>query len=278
MLVNVNPIMAAIVEAADTLNTAPDDYINPDDGLKYCGKCHTRRQKKIELLGEMRTVPVMCQCMIEAEQAEKAQSRAKRIAKERSLSLMEEADAECTFTNDDRKNPVLSDAVRRYADNFYEMRQKNIGLLLHGPVGTGKTFYAACIANELLEKEVSVKMTNFTRIINDMQSTFDGRQEYLDSLNRNNLLIIDDLGVERESEYMQEQVYNIIDARYRAGRPLIVTTNISLEEIKNPKNVQRQRIYDRVLELCHPVKVDGTSRRRRAVIDHYAERNRLLGI
>ena len=111
-----------------------------------------------------------------------------------------------------------------------------------------------------------------------MQSTFDGRQEYLDSLNRNNLLIIDDLGVERESEYMQEQVYNIIDARYRAGRPLIVTTNISLEEIKNPKNVQRKRIYDRVLELCHPVKVDGTSRRRRAVIDHYAERNRLLGI
>ena len=41
MFVNVNPIMAAIVEAAETLNTAPDDYINPDDGLKYCGKCHT---------------------------------------------------------------------------------------------------------------------------------------------------------------------------------------------------------------------------------------------
>lgn len=268
-------VIDQIVAAAPPMKSG--DYVG-EDGLVYCGKCHTRRQKKIELLGEMWTVPVMCQCMIEAEKAEKAQSRAKRIAKERSLSLMEEADAECTFTNDDRKNPVLSDAVRRYADNFYEMRQKNIGLLLHGPVGTGKTFYAACIANELLEKEVSVKMTNFTRIINDMQSTFDGRQEYLDSLNRNNLLIIDDLGVERESEYMQEQVYNIIDARYRAGRPLIVTTNISLEEIKNPKNVQRKRIYDRVLELCHPVKVDGTSRRRRAVIDHYAERNRLLGI
>ena len=44
MSVNVNPIMAAIVEAADTLNTAPDDYINPDDGLKYCGKCHTPKE------------------------------------------------------------------------------------------------------------------------------------------------------------------------------------------------------------------------------------------
>lgn len=255
----------------------PGDYMG-EDGLMYCGKCNTRRQKRIELLGELRTVPVMCKCMVDEYEAEKVRDRKKRIDRARRLSLMEEADAECTFDNDDRKNPALSDAMRRYADGFYQMRQQNIGLLLHGPVGTGKTFYAACIANALLEKEVSVKMTNFTRIINDMQSTFDGRQEYLDSLNQNNLLIIDDLGVERESEYMQEQVYNIIDARYRAGRPLIVTTNISLEEIKNPKNVQRQRIYDRVLELCHPVKVEGTSRRRRAVIDHYAERNRLLGI
>ena len=255
----------------------PGDYMG-EDGLMYCGKCNTRRQKRIELLGELRTVPVMCKCMVDEYEAEKVRDRKKRIDRARRLSLMEEADAECTFDNDDRKNPALSDAMRRYADGFYQMRQQNIGLLLHGPVGTGKTFYAACIANALLEKEVSVKMTNFTRIINDMQSTFDGRQEYLDSLNQNNLLIIDDLGVERESEYMQEQVYNINDPCYRAGRPLIVTTNISLEEIKNPKNVQRQRIYDRVLELCHPVTVEGTSRRPRAVIDHYAERNRLLGI
>ena len=44
MFVNVNPIVTAIVEAADTLNTAPEDYINPDDGLKYCGKCHTPKE------------------------------------------------------------------------------------------------------------------------------------------------------------------------------------------------------------------------------------------
>ena len=44
MLVNANPIMAAIVKAADTLNNSPDDYINPDDGLKYCGRCHTPKE------------------------------------------------------------------------------------------------------------------------------------------------------------------------------------------------------------------------------------------
>lgn len=268
-------VIDKIVAAAPPMQSG--DYMG-EDGLMYCGKCRTRRQTRVDVLGTIRTVPVMCQCMIEAREAEQAREKAARIDRARRISLMEEADAACTFENDDRKNPVVSDAMRRYADGFRQMWEKNIGLLLYGPVGTGKSFFAACVANALLEQEVSVKMTNFTRIINDMQSSFDGRQEYLDSLNRNNLLIIDDLGVERESEYMQEQVYNIIDARYRAGRPLIVTTNIPLEEIKNPKNVQRQRIYDRVLELCHPVKIDGTSRRRRAVIDHYAERNRLLGI
>lgn len=201
-----------------------------------------------------------------------------RLNKVRRRCLMEEADAACTFSNDDRSHPTISDAMKRYADNFQEMKAKNFGLLLYGPVGTGKTFYAACVANALIDREISVKMTNFTRIINDMQSSFDGRQEYLDALNRNSLLIIDDLGVERESEYMQEQVYNIIDARYRVGLPLIVTTNISLEEIKNPRNTQRQRIYDRVIEMCHPVKVEGGSRRRKAVIDHYAERRKMLGV
>ena len=44
MSVNVNPIIASIIDAAETLNTAPDDYINPDDGLKYCGKCHTPKE------------------------------------------------------------------------------------------------------------------------------------------------------------------------------------------------------------------------------------------
>ena len=44
MSVNVNPIMAAIVEAEDTLNNSPDDYINPDDELKYCGRCHTPKE------------------------------------------------------------------------------------------------------------------------------------------------------------------------------------------------------------------------------------------
>ena len=158
------------------------------------------------------------------------------------------------------------------------MRKNNTGLLLYGPVGTGKTFFSACIANALIDRGIPVMMTNFARIVDDLQGDFSGRGDYLRRLNSYPLLIIDDLGIERNSEYMQEQVYNIVDARYASERPLIVTTNISLEEIKNPQNEQRRRIYDRILEMCHPIKVDGQSRRRQAVRDKYAERNRLLGL
>lgn len=264
-----------IIKAAPPLQA--DDYMG-NDGLMYCGKCHTRRQMRIELLGEMRTVPIMCDCLKAEAQEEEARERAAAHDRKRRLWLQEPADAASTFQRDDRKNPIISDAMRRYADQFNEMERQNMGLLLYGPVGTGKTFYAACIANALIDHGRSAKMTNFSAIINKLQESFDGRQRFLDKLNRFDLLIIDDLGIERESEYMQEQVYNIIDARYKARRPLIVTTNISLDEIKNPKSVQRQRIYDRILQICHPVKIDGTSRRREAVRDHYAERNRMLGL
>ena len=68
MSVNVNPIMAAIVEAAETLNTAPDDYINPDDGLKYCGKCHTPKEAYFPEQYRKNGLdkhPVACKCAVE---------------------------------------------------------------------------------------------------------------------------------------------------------------------------------------------------------------------
>ena len=72
-----------------------------------------------------------------------------------------------TFENDNGRNPLISKA-KTYADKWSDMMSKNIGLLLWGEVGTGKTFFAACIANALVENCVSVKMTNFSTILNDL--------------------------------------------------------------------------------------------------------------
>ena len=102
-------------------------------------------------------------------------------------------------------------------------------------------------------------MTNFAKILNDLQAKYDGRNEYINYFCGFQLLIIDDLGVERGTEYGLEQLYNVIDSRYRTGKPFIVTTNLTLNEIKNTTDLSYKRIYDRVLEMCTPIRIDGAS-------------------
>lgn len=166
-----------------------------------------------------------------------------------------------TFANDHGKNPQMQ-LAQRYVAHWPEMREKNVGLLLWGGVGTGKSFMAGCIANALMEQEVAVCMTNFARIMNELNNAFSGRNEVVDRLCGYPLLVIDDFGVERGTEYALEQIYNIIDSRYRSRKPLIVTTNLTLTELKNPQDTAHARIYDRLLELCTPIACTGPSMRK----------------
>lgn len=169
------------------------------------------------------------------------------------------------FRNDNGSVPQLEQA-RRYAAHWKQMQEQNLGLLFWGKPGNGKTFAAACIANALLETEgmhiPTVKMTTFGTVLNRLPGmSAQEKTWYLGSFLSCDLLILDDLGMERQTDYAREQVFNIIDGRYLARRPLIVTTNLSLQELKHPKDMVEQRIYDRVLELCVPVCFDGESLR-----------------
>ena len=74
--------------------------------------------------------------------------------------------------------------------------------------------------------------------------------------------ILDDFGMERGTEYGLEQVYNVIDSRYRSRKPLIVTTNLTLEELQNPEDTPHARIYDRLIEMCSPVCITGENFRK----------------
>ncbi|EGF12674.1 replicative DNA helicase [Dialister micraerophilus DSM 19965] len=137
----------------------------------------------------------------------------------------------------------------------------------YGDVGSGKTYLACSIANELIErKQVKVKIMNLSQVINQIQkSAF--KLDYngiINNLSNIPLLILDDLGSERDTSYAREQVYNIINSRYLKGRPTIFTTNLSLEIIQNPNiDLEYQRIYSRILEMTIPVKVTGEDFRRK---------------
>ena len=75
-------------------------------------------------------------------------------------------------------------------------------------------------------------------------------------------MFLDDLGIERSTEYALEQVYAVIDERYKSGLPVIITTNLKIAEIRNPQDVAYARIYSRILEMCTPVRISGEDRRK----------------
>ena len=121
---------------------------------------------------------------------------------------------------------------------------------------------ALTIANALMEREISVCMTNFALILNDLAASYKDRNEYIARLCSFPLLILDDFGMERGTEYSLEQVYNVVDSRYRNRKPLIVTTNLTLEELQDPEDTAHSRIYDRLLEMCCPVFFTGENIRK----------------
>jgi DNA replication protein DnaC len=179
------------------------------------------------------------------------------VERNRSMGLPDPAQRKHTFENDLGYNPKQIAMAKQYVQHWEEFLASPTGLLLWGDVGTGKSFIAGCIANALLDKGVPVIMTNFARLLNKLTDMYSGdRNAYIDSFKRYPLMIIDDLGVERNSEFAREQVFSVIDSRYRSQLPMIVTTNLSLEELKDPTDLSRSRIYDRVLERCLPIRVN----------------------
>ena len=250
------------VIAAQQSRTEPSDY--EKDGFIYCGKCDTPKQCEVVLFGKRRIVPCLCKC--QNEQFEKDEKDKKELKKKMRINeIRDEAFQDgrmksWTFKNDDQKNLELSKRMRNYAKNFNEFQKNGRGLLLYGNTGNGKTFMGCCIVNFLIDAGFTALVKNFNSISNELFSE-QRKDEYMERLNRVSILMLDDLDIERESAYMNEVVYSVIDGRYRAKKPIIVTTNLSAAQMKNATTIEKQRIYSRLMDMCIPISVTGEDRR-----------------
>ena len=275
------PICTEIENLTHPVTLRQDEYLD-ESGLIYCSKCKTPRQKRIEAAGKRMEPRCMCACQA-AEHEQQEQERKHRefldmVERNRSVGLPDPELRKHTFENDLGYNPKQIQLAKQYVQHWEEFQKSSTGLLLFGNVGTGKSFIAGCIANALLDKGVPVIMTNFSRILNKLTDMYAGdRNAYIDSFNSFPLLIIDDLGVERNSEFAREQVFSVIDSRYRSQLPLIVTTNLTPEQMRTPEDLARARIYDRVLERCTPIRIDSQNIRKQNKVDNLKKSKRLLG-
>ena len=258
-----NPYAIMKTVAANGLRnqTRNDGDYEDENGILICGKCGEPRQRFMlfddptdddpEHKSELKVV-TMCRCEREEEEREKRKEEAakdmEKIQRLRNASLLDEKLRGATFgafkaTKYNERNLKL---CRRYAMKFDQMVEKDQGLIFWGSVGTGKSFAAACIANYLLDRKVPVVMTSFVKLLEVFQSGRDEETSILNRLGYAKLVIFDDLGAERGTDYALEKVYNIVDSRYRKSLPMILTTNLTIEDMKSEVDMRYRRIYDRV--------------------------------
>lgn len=250
----------------------PETYLK--DGLQYCERCHTPRQAVMELPAglfgpdgvdptrtQLRVVGCLCKCLTEERDRRREydirEQKRHRIARLVDNGFYDHGLRVCTFEDADENSEHLAKA-KDYVARFKEFKASGIGLMFYGKVGNGKTYMAACIANALIEQLIPVCMTTTTKILN---MSFDERRYFLQDLSKYELLIIDDFGIERTSEFALEQVYTVIDERYKSGLPLIVTTNLVPSEFAENTEMGKKRIYSRVREMCQPLQFTGEDRR-----------------
>lgn len=167
-------------------------------------------------------------------------------------------------------------AATRYLATWPERREKGEGLLFAGDIGTGKTMLAAAISNELAARAARVMFLTVTDLQNRLRD-FDTAKEFLAKIKSADLLVLDDFGQEKATEWSACQLFDVIDDRCQGLRPILLTTNLSAKGLtehyircltsgKDQMSVQQahvtvDRILSRLRQRCVTVRFAGADQR-----------------
>lgn len=215
---------------------APEDYIAAD-GLLHCGKCGEQKECRIDVEGKTATVRCLCRCKLE-ERKQTAEDAYRRLNEERRAKWLKGYEA-MTFGNSSG-NPTMYIA-ERYIDRWPDILENGLSFTFSGGVGCGKTYAAACIANELLDRGNRVWMVSTVDLLDRMFAEADIVRNRLATFE---LVVLDDFGAERDTGYAAEKMFQIIDDRMRSRLPTIITTNIDITQ--PTENLTYQRIFSRL--------------------------------
>jgi DNA replication protein DnaC len=165
-------------------------------------------------------------------------------------------------------DPTVIAAVRGFTETIQDQLEQGRGLWLMGDVGTGKTTLAMIVSKAAVEAGRSVAIYSMPRLLARIRRTYDaapGEDSYLeffDRLTSVDLLHIDDLGAEKRSDWVLEQLYAIVDERYQSQRSMVVTSNQDYEQLKTEIG---DRVVSRLTEMCEELPLFGADLRNRYV-------------
>lgn len=270
----VDALVEALKEKFDAERDNSSD-ITKEDGIRYCPVCGEPKQTWKTILNKEQLVPISCKCERDKEAERKKVQRQSKLEMIRSEAFPLKEMESYRFVDAEESEAIK--VARKYVDNFEEFKAKGKGIMFYGSIGCGKTYAACCIGNALIERSISVKMVKFSTLMRKLWSVKE-KAEMLDSLNNHTLLIIDDFGTENDTEYTKEAIFDVIDARYNAKLPTIITSNLTGKEMKEEQDVQKRRIYSRVTEMCIPVRCLGDDRRIIKAKEDYENMKGLLGL
>jgi DNA replication protein DnaC len=164
----------------------------------------------------------------------------------------------------DLQTKIAVNEVRGYIDDLEERLREGQGLWLFGDTGTGKTTLAMLISKAALEAGKTVAIYSLPKLLARIRRTYDsepGGDSYLsffERLTSVDLLHIDDLGAEKRSDWVLEQLYALVNERYEAQRSILITTNLPHPELEEQIG---SRTVSRLTQMCDEVEVRGDDRR-----------------
>jgi DNA replication protein DnaC len=151
--------------------------------------------------------------------------------------------------------------VRHFAHTIDEQLDNGRGLWLHGPVGTGKTTLAMLASKAALKAGRSVAIYSLPRLLNEIRDTYGSERSHtalLDRLIAVDLLHVDDVGAERTSDWVLEELYSIVNGRYEDERSMVITTNLGETDLAAQIH---KRTTSRLTEMCDQLEVVGEDKR-----------------
>jgi DNA replication protein DnaC len=220
--------------------------------------------------------------MKEADRKEKEQEAQKeklrKLDKIRGASLLGDRYKDTTFDKTDLDRPTdfqkAFQRCRKYCQIPDQALENGYGMYIYGDSGTGKTHLTACMCNELMSKMHQCLFTNFFEISKLIRSTWNGNADSENVVRRLcevDFLFLDDLGTEKvtsngEDNWLQGQVFDIINKRYNNKKPTIFSSNYSMNELIADRGLMKKTV-DRIGEMSTAmIKLTGDSYRRKGKV------------